>query len=376
MKINKVIGYCLSSSYGNGKVYGQPLNVKSIGLIEIHTDNGFVGIGETYSGVYVPELIEPTVKFIESLIIGMNPIDIQGVCDSMNIPFVGMNGFIRSVAGAVEIALWDLKGQIEEKPIYKLLSDNYSTDFNIYASGGSVSFNSDDIKKDIEKVTSEGFSSYKMRVGVQDWKQDLIRVSTARSELGTNNLMVDAIMGTLNTWNQNNVVHNIKELEKYDLTWIEEPLHPSKLKELKSIYKMINIPIATGEGLSGKFDFDSYLDSNCIDIIQPDVTYCGGFIQAIRIIENAKRRGIKVALHVWGSSISLISNLHLALAMKVDWIEIPMVKLDLLSSEFNNLKEIILNKHFLPNNGLGIKISDDIKNTYQFINNSGYKIKK
>ena len=52
-----------------------------------------------------------------------------------------------------------------------------------------------------------------------------------------------------------------KQLEQYDLTWIEEPLHPSKLKELKSVYEMVNIPIATGEGLSGKLDFDSYLDS-------------------------------------------------------------------------------------------------------------------
>ena len=69
MKINKVIGYCLSSSYGDGNVFGQPLGAKSIGLVEVHTDSGIIGIGETYAGVYVPELIEPTVRFIESLIL-------------------------------------------------------------------------------------------------------------------------------------------------------------------------------------------------------------------------------------------------------------------------------------------------------------------
>ena len=61
MKIEKVNGYCLSSHYGDGKVFGQPLGVKSIGVIEVVTNNGLVGIGETYSAVYVPELIEPTV---------------------------------------------------------------------------------------------------------------------------------------------------------------------------------------------------------------------------------------------------------------------------------------------------------------------------
>ena len=375
MKIIKVNGYCLSSTYGDGNVFGQPEGVKSIGLVEVHTDSGLVGIGETYTGVYVPELIEPIVKTIESLVVGKNPLEIEDVYNSMEIPFVSMNGIIRSIIGAIEIALWDIKGQFEEKPIYKLLSDTYTNDFGVYASGGSVSFSNDDIKDDIDKILSQGFNSYKMRVGVKDWKDDIDRVKTARNKLGDNHLMVDAIQGTLNNWHQYNVVYNLKQLEQYDLTWIEEPLHPSKLKELKSVYNLINIPIATGEGLSGKLDFDSYLDSKCVDIIQPDVTHCGGFIQTKKIIERAKRNGMEVSLHVWGSGISLISNLHLAIAMGVNWFEVPMVSLDLLSNEFTELKTMILNKDITLNNGLGIKLTEKIKQSYPFIKNSGYKIK-
>ena len=93
MKITNVDGYCLSSPYGDGKAFGQPLGVKSIGIVEIRTSDGLVGIGETYSGVYVPELIKPTVKFIESLIVGMNPLNIEDVYNSMDIPFVGMGAW-------------------------------------------------------------------------------------------------------------------------------------------------------------------------------------------------------------------------------------------------------------------------------------------
>jgi len=236
MKIKKVIGYSLSSTYGDGNVFGQPEGVKSIGLVEVHTDSGLVGIGETYTGVYVPELIEPIVKTIESLVVDKNPLDIEDVYNSMEIPFVSMNGFVRSIIGAIEIALWDIKGQVEEKPIYELLSDTYTDDFGVYASGGSVSFSTDDIKDDVSKILSQGFNSYKMRVGVKDWNEDIDRVKTARNELGDNNLMVDAIQGTLNNWHQYNLVYNSKQLEQYNLTWIEEPLHPSKLKELKSVY--------------------------------------------------------------------------------------------------------------------------------------------
>ena len=117
MKITNVDGYCLSSPYGDGKVFGQPLGVKSIGIVEVKTDDGLVGIGETYSGVYVPELIKPTVKLIESLIVGMNPLNIEDVYNSMDIPFVGMNGFIRSVIGGIEMALWDISGKIQDKSL-------------------------------------------------------------------------------------------------------------------------------------------------------------------------------------------------------------------------------------------------------------------
>jgi len=373
MRINKVTGYCLSSPYGDGKVFGQPIGVKSVGIVEVTTTDGFIGIGETYSAVYVPELIEPTVQFIESLIVGMNPLEIEKVYDSMDIPFVAMNGFIRTVVGAIEMALWDIKGQVEQKPLYKLISETNINDFNVYSSGGSVTYTSDEIRRDIEELP---FSSYKMRVGVQSWEDDKKRVRAAREELGSNNLMVDAIMGTLNTWDKETAVTNINSLSEESLTWFEEPLHPANLKDLKWVWENSLVPIATGEGLSGKLDFDSYLDNDCLDIIQPDITYCGGFIRAKKIIERAKEKNKKVALHVWGSSISLMSALHLSIATNVDWLEVPTVKLDILSNEFKMIKQIIKDKDYSLQYGLGIKVSDNIKNKYPFVKNSGYRIKK
>lgn len=374
MRINKIVGYCLSSAYGDGNVFGQPLGVKSIGLVEVHTDSGLVGIGETYAGVYVPELIEPTVKFIESLILGMDPLDIYKVYDCMNIPFVGAGGFIRSVVGAIEIALWDIKGQAEHKPVYKLLNEDSTNSFDVYASGGSVAFDVDDIKRDVDDILFEGFSSYKMRVGVKSWNDDVQRVETARNFLGRNKLMVDAIMGTLDAWNSEDAINKINELEKYDLTWIEEPIHPSNMKGLKNVYVNTNIPIATGEALSGKLEFDSYLNSGSIDIIQPDVTHCGGFIEAMRIITEAKNKGLGVALHVWGSSISLLSALHLARSCDVDWLEIPNVRLDFMFDKYLDIKYMALNDSYIFDSGLGISINNEIKNSYKFVKGSGYKL--
>ena len=374
MKINRVVGYCLSSPYGDGNVFGQPLGVKSIGLVEVHTDSGIIGIGETYAGVYVPELIEPTVRFIESLILGMNPLDIHKVYNCMNIPFVGAGGLIRSVVGAIEIALWDIKGQAECKPIHALLNPESVNAFDVYASGGSVAFNVDEIKQDVESVLDEGFSAYKMRVGVKSWSEDIQRVETARNVLGYNSLMVDAIMGTLDKWDNVEAIKKINDLEKYNLTWIEEPIHPSNIKEMRNLYINTNIPIATGEALSGKLEFDSYLNTGFVDVIQPDVTHCGGYIEAMRVIKEAKERDIDVALHVWGSSVSLLSALHLAISCDIDWLEIPNVELTFMFEKYREIKDMILNSSYILDNGLGVKITDDYKNDYSFVGGSGYKL--
>ena len=67
MKITKVIGYGLSSPVKSKfTYYGYQTNIKNIGIIEVHTDNGLVGFGETYAGVYCAELVEPTVKYLEN----------------------------------------------------------------------------------------------------------------------------------------------------------------------------------------------------------------------------------------------------------------------------------------------------------------------
>ena len=95
-----------------------------------------------------------------------------------------------------------------------------------------------------------------------------------------------------------------------------------------------------------------------------------------KIIEQAKNKGIGVALHVWGSSISLMSALHLAISTEVDWLEVPMVQLEVMSDEFSKIKENIDNKKYVFNSGLGLEISDNIKNKYPFVNNSGYKLKR
>ena len=376
MKITKIVGYYLSSPYESRVSFGYPLSIKSVGIVEVHTNSGVIGIGETSAGIYAPDLVSPITELISTLIEGFDPLEIDYITKSLNIPFIGGVGLFRSVVSAVEIALWDIWGKIENKPIYELLSDTHSDTIRTYASAGSVALDSNQIEDDVEKALGKGFDSYKMRIGRKQWSKDIGRVEAARTTLGSNNLMVDAIMGTLQSWNENEAIEKTNELKEFNPTWVEEPLHPLNVSGYKNIYRHCNVPIAVGEGLSSKSEFDSFLDdTKCIDIIQPDVTHCG-FLVAKDVITKAKAKGIDTAIHVWGSGISLLANLHLALAMKPEWFEIPVMKLNLSDDLIGNIsiKNGQIGNILSGCTGIGTTINTNIKNRYAGIKNSGYRI--
>ena len=195
-KIKTVRGFALSSPYGKGQSFGQPKSVKSVGFVEIVTDSRVKGIGETYAGVYAPELIAPSVKYFEPFLVGRKVGDQTIVQQLAQTPFIGRNGLLRSVTSAIDIALWDLRGKLLGKPVYHLLGGSNRA-IRPYASGGSVVLSPSEIQQDVKALLVQGFDAYKMRVGRQSWVSDLKRVAAARETLGERMLMVDAIMGTL-----------------------------------------------------------------------------------------------------------------------------------------------------------------------------------
>jgi L-alanine-DL-glutamate epimerase-like enolase superfamily enzyme len=378
MKITKLEGYSLSSPYGDGNVFGQPLGVKSIGIIEIHTNSGLIGTGETYAGVYTPELVSDIAGFLSSYVVGKDPLEHDVVNKVLEIPFVSGSGLIRSVISAIDIALWDIKGQALNEPIFKLLSNSPRERVSVYASGGSVSFSSDEIRSDIKDILAKGFDAYKMRIGARSWPEDKVRVRAARECIGGDKeLMIDAIMGTLPIpWDLATAKERLRDLACFRPCWVEEPLHPEKYSDYKSLRHQAEVKIAMGESFSGMHEFEAYMDGGCVDIIQPDVTHCGGFTRAVKIIQHAEKRDIPVALHVWGSPLSILANLHLACAMpNVKWLEIPQVTLELLSDDTSEQFKVKDGCVSAPEEkGLGIGISEYSKQRYPFVPGSGYQV--
>lgn len=359
MQITGIQGIPLSSRYGQNTVLGQQSPFKSLALVRVETDEGIVGYGECYAGVYVPEMVELVVAKFSELLCGTGALNPEESWKRAWIPFVSRNGLFCSVYSAIDIALWNIKSQVEGKRVSQLIaSSTPRKEIPTYYSGGSAAFSRNQIKEDILAAKEQGFTAFKMRVGFQDWNEDLARVETARSILGEGQpLMVDAIMGTINPpWNLIEASSKVRELEPYGLTWIEEPLAPDRLSDFVKLRENSNVPIASGEGLTGWLDYESYIERGAVDVLQVDVTHCGGITAAVQIIRFAEKRGIPVAMHVWGSRLAYAANLECALACPaVAWMEQPSVSLEI-------------------NKDIGTLVSDPkMLESYRFIPKTGFR---
>ena len=334
-------------------------------------------MGETYSGVYAPELIQPIVNFLESYLIGRLIGDDLIFDDIKNIPFIGGNGILQSVFSAIEIAIWDVRGKILEVPSSRLMGTNYREEIPLYASSGSVVFSPNEILKDVECILNLGYTAYKMRIGYQDWSTDVKRVENARYALGNNNLMVDAIMGTLRpAWDANKAITCSKDLKEFNLRWLEEPVHPENIKGLAEVRNSGVVPIAAGEAYSGNREYESILDLQAVDILQFDATHSGGMLVCIELAKKAELAKMDSALHVWGSAIAIAANAQIALAVpSIEILEIPMVSLEITKKMWLEppiIRNGVLYASDVP--GLGVTLDDSLMNEYKLQPNSGYRL--
>jgi len=377
IKITKVEGISLSSPYGDGKSLGQPLGVKSIGLVRITDEAGNYGIGETYSGVYSPDIIKIVIKFFEQYIIGKKIGDDSFIKNIEQIPFIGGKGIFQSILSAIEIALFDLRGKILQVPSYKLLSKKFRESIPVYASSGTAVFSPDEIESDVNNILDLGFNAYKMRIGYQDWNNDLKRIRAAKRILDKKKLMVDAIMGTLRPpWETKTAIEKVHDLIDFNLYWLEEPLFPDNIEGLKELKNLNLVPIAAGEAYSSRLEFDLVLKTNALNFLQFDATHSGGMKFCYNLANQASRYNMKSALHVWGSAAAISANSHVGISNPlIDYLEIPMVKLDL-TDEMWIEKPTIERGLLIPNDlpGLGIKLTDKLISKYYFKKNSGYRI--
>ena len=348
-------------------------------LLHVEADNGLVGLGAALGNPAVvqaivehdlgPELIGEDPVFTERLWEKMysgsraTPALATGVSQPVDSRRRGVT--CEAISG-LDIALWDLKAQAWGVPIYQALGAARDS-IRAYASGGWAP--GDEAEAELGGYAAKGYSAVKMRVVGRDGfsvENAQTRIAAARRGIGPDvELMIDA-HGSLDVAT---AIRVAAAVEEHDIAWFEEPVSPDDHAGLRRVRDAVNMPIATGEREFTRYDFQSLLDHQAMDIAQPDIARAGGFTEIRRIAAMASARGIRVAPHAWGNGVLFAASIHLAMAtpnchiLEVSQGYMPMLN-ELFKEEYDIRDGVV---HAPEGPGLGFTLREDVFEQFRYL---------
>jgi len=294
-------------------------------IVKIHTDEGIVGFGEVDSCPRVVKAVieapfsHTLVSGLGRMLIGMNPLDIRVINEKLyqSSFYYGRRGVVVHAIGGIDIALWDIAGKYYNQPIYQLLGGAFHKKIRAYA---SILFGEDgnetcEIGK---KWVNRGFTAVKFGwapMGESE-KMDLELVEGARRGVGDKN---DVLIDAGCCWDTTTAIRRAKQFEDYKILWLEEPLDQDNLEGYKKLTSISNIPIAAGEGDSGRFAWRDLIERGGIHIAQIDIAR-NGFTEAVRIADMAEDHGLRVVNHFYTTGINLAAGLQWLASRKTAFI--------------------------------------------------------
>ena len=301
-------------------------------IVEIILDDGLAGIGEAAIayGVGGTAAAGMVKDLAERFVVGADPAGIEALWAEMYdqsfwakgggpIVFAGMSG--------IEQALWDIRGKQQGVPVYELLGGRKHERLRVYANGWyGAAKTPDELARATARPLRDGYTALKfyplgamtdkgMRhvsnrtVDRDFFERAVAKVKAVREAAGPKvEIMIDVSGGI----EAEDMIRFCERVEPFDLTWIEEPADPFDDAGLRKISQGTRIPISVGERLYTRHGFRRVLEPPVVQILQPDVGTCGGFLEAREIAAMGAAANARIAPHNCGSMLSTAASLQLA----------------------------------------------------------------
>mgnify|MGYP001117279570 FL=1 len=296
-------------------------------LVEVETDEGVPGIGETCIHSERGEAALAAQKIVEvgfkPLLLGENPFDIQRLWLKLYsyCEWYGRAGIAIYALSGIDVALWDICGKTLGVPIYILLGGRFRDRIPVYA---SLLFDMDDPEgtaKEGKEYVKQGYKAVKYgwgrtreRAFGMNPEEDEEMIRTIREALGPDIwIMVD--VGRFVNLTPTQAVKLAKRLEKYNIFWLEEPLPPEDVSGYKMLSDAVDVYIAAGESEYNMQGFKEYITNRAVDIVQPDVTKAGGLTMARKIVDLCEAWNVMMVPHGFSSVVNVAANLQLIASM-------------------------------------------------------------
>ena len=270
------------------------INVLGTLVVEIEAADGTIGFAVTTGGEPAAYIVEHHLaRFLE----GRDPASIEKIWDQMYFAtqYYGRKGLVVNAISGVDLALWDLLGRLRGEPVYQMLGGAVRDELVFYATGSRP-----------DLAQSLGFIGGKLPLhhgpaeGEAGLRRNLEALGEMRSRVGEDFwLMLDCWM-SLDLPYAIRLAHGARE---HGLKWIEEALSPDDYWGYAQLKRSApsGMLVTTGEHEATRWGFRMLLEMDCCDIIQPDVGWCGGLTELMKIAALADSRGVLVIPH--GSSV-------------------------------------------------------------------------
>lgn len=337
-------------------------------IITVETDEGITGYGEVDTSPYVGKAVvdaymsHGTCYGLREVVTGADPFDYEQIWNEMwaKTYYYGRSGPVMHVMSGIDMAIWDIMGKATGKPVHKLLGGSYADKVRAYASA-LMPENKEDVKKMVEAYVSQGYTAIKFGWGPlgYDAHHDIELIKTARKTAGDK---VDIMIDIGKRYRLKSAMYVAKALEQLDIYWLEEPLPAEDYTGYKRLTESTTMRIATGEEESGRLAFGRLINQTHVDVIQPDVSRCGGLTEAKKIATLAADKNILCVPHAFKTGVLVAASIQLIAAIP----HAPFLEFSVTESAIR--KELLVNPFVQKDGfvevpqkpGFGIELNPDV----------------
>lgn len=266
------------------------INVLGTLVVEIEADNGVIGFAVTTAGEIGAFIVE---KHLARFLEGRPVTEIEKMWDQMYAAtiYYGRRGIVLNAISAVDLALWDLLGKLRQEPVMAMLGGPVRDELTFYATGSRP-----DLAKQMGFIGGKMPLQHGPSEGEEGMAKNLSKLAEMRQIVGEDFwLMYDCWMSL----DVNYATKLAQKAHQYDLKWLEECLSPDDYWGYAELRRKMppGMLLTTGEHEATRWGFRMLLEMGCCDVIQPDVNWCGGITELIKISALADAHGALVVPH-------------------------------------------------------------------------------
>ena len=295
-------------------------------LILVHTDEGITGIGEVDSSPYAVKAVidmpdsHMVCRGLRSIVVGEDAFDIEKIWRKMYAESIyhGRRSVVIHAMSGIDMAIWDAVGKKLGLPVSKLLGGTFRNRVQAYCSVLMP-----DSEAEIERLVNEhmvkGYQGLKFGWGAlgQSYERDIHLVKTARKYLGDDKyLMIDIGM----VWTDvKGAIRTVGVFEEYDVHFVEEPFSPDNLDGYTALTAASRIHVSGGEEVGTMHEYRDLIDRRCIDIVQPDLSRCGGLTVARKLTDYAGLHSVQIIPHAFKTHVLMAATLQYIASLPEAW---------------------------------------------------------